>query len=202
MLQNPSLDTPARVRLYEDRDLDAVFEVFDQPKCRLALGRDPWGTSAALKAWFDVLPPATLKVVATLGDAPVGIGILARDAGSRAHVGTLCLFVHDDHHRKGIGAMLLRVLVVSAERFYFLQRLELNVVCDNPVAVKLYERFGFRIDGRQVGSLCYGGAFHDTYTMARLGPGLRRTPGASAAAIENSWAPPRPKAVCGTATSV
>jgi L-phenylalanine/L-methionine N-acetyltransferase len=202
MLQNPSLGTPVRVRVYEDRDLEAVFEIFDQPKCRCALGRDPWGTSVALKAWFDVLPAATLKVVATRGDAPVGIGILAPDAGSRAHVGTLCLFVHDGHHRKGIGAMLLRVLVVSAERFYFLQRLELVVVCDNPVAVKLYEKFGFRIDGRQVGGLCYGGAFRDTYTMSRLGPGLRRTFGANAAAIEISPAPPRPRAVCETLSAV
>lgn len=161
-----------RIRQYEDHDLAAVFEILDQPWCRAGLGRDPFAASAEVKAWFDVLPPRTAKLVAVSGDVPVGIGILAADGGSRGHIGALFLVVHDRFHRMGIGGALLRTLIASAERFYRLERLELVVVCKNDVAIKMYQKFGFRIEGRQVGALRYGGRFHDTYGMALVARGL------------------------------
>ncbi|MGC2787647.1 MAG: GNAT family N-acetyltransferase [Roseiarcus sp.] len=124
------------------------------------------------QAWFDVLPPRTAKLVAVSGDVPVGIGILAPDGGSRAHTGSLFLAVHDRFHRRGIGGALLRTLIASAERFYRLERLGLVVVCKNDVAIKMYQKYGFQIEGRQVGALHYGGRFHDTYGMALVAHGL------------------------------
>ena len=160
------------IRQYEDRDLEAVFEILDQPRCRDGLGRDPFAESAEVKAWFDVLPPRTAKLVAVSGDVPVGIGILAPDGGSRAHTGSLFLAVHDRFHRRGIGGALLRTLIASAERFYRLERLGLVVVCKNDVVIKMYQKYGFQIEGRQVGALHYGGRFHDTYGMALVAHGL------------------------------
>jgi len=72
----------------------------------------------------------------------------------------------------GIGRALLRRLIASAERFYRLERLGLVVVCKNDVAIKMYQKYGFQIEGRQVGALHYGGRFHDTYGMALLAHGL------------------------------
>jgi L-phenylalanine/L-methionine N-acetyltransferase len=165
------LGFPSRIRQYEDDDLEAVFQIFDQPQCRQFLGREPFATSVEVKAWFDVLPPRTIKLAATSVDVPMGIGILIPETGARAHVGGICLFVHDRFHKKGLGGALLSALIASAERFYLLRRLELIVVCDNLNALKLYQKFGFRLEGRHLGALCYGGQFHDTYTMSRLAPG-------------------------------
>lgn len=171
--ENPACVASAvRIRQYEDHDLEAVFEILDQPRCRDGLGRDPFAESAEVKAWFDVLPPRTAKLVAVSGDVPVGIGILAPDGGSRAHTGSLFLAVHDRFHRRGIGGALLRTLIASAERFYRLERLGLVVVCKNDVAIKMYQKYGFQIEGRQVGALHYGGRFHDTYGMALVAHGL------------------------------
>jgi L-phenylalanine/L-methionine N-acetyltransferase len=169
----PALDllaSPIRIRLYEDGDLEAVFQIFDQPECRHFLGREPFATSVEVKAWFDVLPPRTIKLIATSAGVPMGIGILVPETGSRAHVGGICLFVHDRFQRKGFGGALLWSLIASAERFYLLRRLELIVVCDNLNALRLYQKFGFRLEGRHVGALWYGGQFHDTYTMSRFAP--------------------------------
>ena len=165
--RGPDAGDPA----YEDRDLEAVSEILDQPRCRDGLGRDPFAESAEVKAWFDVLPPRTAKLVAVSGDVPVGIGILAPDGGSRAHTGSSFLAVHDRFHRRGIGGALLRTLIASAERFYRLERLGLVVVCKNDVAIKMYQKYGFQIEGRQVGALHYGGRFHDTYGMALAATG-------------------------------
>jgi putative acetyltransferase len=160
--------SPIGIRPYQDRDLEAVFQVFDQAQCRRFLGREPFTTRAEVKAWFDVLPKKTVKLVASQADVPVAIGLLAPDGGSRAHVGVLSLFVHDRVHRLGIGSKLLQFLMASG-RFYHLQRLELSVVCDNEAALKLYHKSGFRIEGRLAGALRYGGRFHDAYVMSLLG---------------------------------
>jgi L-phenylalanine/L-methionine N-acetyltransferase len=166
---------PIGIRQYEDRDLEAVFEILDQPQCRRFLGRDPFTCEAEVKAWFDVLAERTIKFLATTADVPVGIGVLVRDAGSRAHVGSLSLFVHDRFQRLRIGTSLLQVLMASG-RVYRLQRLELNVVCDNEAAVRLYHKSGFRIEGRLAGAFRYDGRFHDAYVMSLLGHELAARP--------------------------
>ena len=111
------------MRQYEDRDLQAVFQIFAQPQCRRFLGREPFTAGAEVKASFDVLPKKTIKLVATAADVPVGIGVLGPEGGARAHVGGLTLFVHDRFRRFGIGTLLLRTLVLSGWRFLGLQRL-------------------------------------------------------------------------------
>jgi L-phenylalanine/L-methionine N-acetyltransferase len=167
--------SPTGIRRYEHRDLEAVFQIFDQPQCRRFLGRDPFTTEAEVKAWFDVLAERTIKLVAIRADIPVGIGVLVRDAGSRAHVGALSLFVHDRFQRLGIGSSLLQFLMASS-RVYRLQRLELSVVCDNEAALRLYLKSGFRIEGRLIGAFRYGGRFHDAYVMSLLGNELAARP--------------------------
>jgi putative acetyltransferase len=173
--------SPIGIRPYQDRDLEAVFQVFDQPQCRRFLGREPFKTEAEVKAWFDILPKKTAKLVATQADVPVAIGLLAPDGGSRAHVGVLSLFVHDRFRRLGIGSKLLQFLLASG-RFYRLLRLELSVVCDNEAALRLYHKSGFQIEGRLAGALRYDGRFHDAYVMSLLGHEL-----AAALDAQSAW---------------
>jgi L-phenylalanine/L-methionine N-acetyltransferase len=159
-----------RIRQYKECDLEAVFQIFDQPLCRRFLGREPFTTEAEIKAWLELMPPRAIRLVGTRAGHPVGIGVLVPEAGSRAHVGGLCVFVHDRFQRLGIGGALLRALIAAAERFHRLQRLELIVVCDNVNALKLYQKFGFGVEGRHANALRYGGQLHDTYMMARFAP--------------------------------
>jgi L-phenylalanine/L-methionine N-acetyltransferase len=174
------------IRHYEDRDLEPVFQIFDQPQCRRFLGREPFATEAEVKAWFDVMPKKTIKLVATAADVSVGVGVLVPDAGSRAHVGVLGLFVHDRFHRLGIGSLLLQVLMASGQRFY-LQRLELSVVCNNEAALRFYLKSGFQIEGRLAGVLRYGGRFH-VLTQC-LCPGMNSSPRGSSMRAANQIEP-------------
>ena len=49
-------------------------------------------------------------------------------------------------------------------------RIELTVFVDNAGAIALYQRFGFRHEGRHVAFAMRQGAYHDVLSMARLHP--------------------------------
>jgi putative acetyltransferase len=55
-----------------------------------------------------------------------------------------------------------------ADNWYNLRRLELEVYTDNAAAIRLYQRFGFVIEGTHHSYAYREGAFVDAYSMARL----------------------------------
>jgi putative acetyltransferase len=88
--------------------------------------------------------------------------------GRRSHAAEVVLSVHDDFHRRGIGAALLASLIDVADNWLNLRRLELTVHVDNEPAVRLYEKFGFVIEGTRRCDAFRDGVFVDSYAMARL----------------------------------
>ena len=62
--------------------------------------------------------------------------------------------VHPEFHRRGIGSALwARFLEIVRADFPSIARIELFVRASNTSAVKLYERIGFKIEGRLVGRI-------------------------------------------------
>lgn len=83
------------------------------------------------------------------------------------HVGTLGIAVHRDFRGQGIGTQLLQAALDWA-RSRNLRRIKLTVFARNEGAIRLYERFGFEIEGRHKGAVCKRGEYIDTLTMAKL----------------------------------
>ena len=86
----------------------------------------------------------------------------------RRHMGQIGMAVRDDWQSKGVGTALLQSAVDLADRWLQLRRLELEVYTDNAAAIRLYEKFGFTIEGTMVDFAFRDGQFVDTYLMARL----------------------------------
>ena len=86
----------------------------------------------------------------------------------RRHVGQIGMAVRDDWHGKGAGTALMGAAVDLADKWLNLMRLELDVYTDNEPAIRLYQKFGFVIEGTLVNYAYRDGQFVDTYTMARL----------------------------------
>jgi RimJ/RimL family protein N-acetyltransferase len=63
------------------------------------------------------------------------------------HVGTIGLMVDQDFRRDGIGKFLLEFVIKNAEKMNF-KIVQLNLFSDNEIALKLYEKEGFKIYGR------------------------------------------------------
>lgn len=107
-------------------------------------------------------------LVAVVGGQIAGSIGLMLNRGRRAHVGAVGMGVSEEHQRQGIGGALMAAVIDLADNWYNLRRLELEVYSDNDVAIRLYKRFGFVIEGTHHSYAYREGAFVDAYSMARL----------------------------------
>jgi ribosomal protein S18 acetylase RimI-like enzyme len=117
-------------------------------------------------AWTEAPPFASFKafvtnnsirrcpqLVAVDGDRVVGwcdITIMQRQATK--HCGVLGMGVLKEYRNKGIGTRLLAAALEKA-RTYGLFRIELEVFEDNVRAIRLYERIGFKIEGKKIAAV-------------------------------------------------
>src|SRR3989442_6572169 len=109
-------------------------------------------------------------LVAVAGDRVVGM--LGLDTfpnkPRRRHVGTIGISVHDEWQGKGIGTALMRAGLDLADNWLNLRRLELEVYADNEAAIRLYEGFGFELEGTVRQHAFCDGHYVDSQMMARL----------------------------------
>jgi putative acetyltransferase len=86
----------------------------------------------------------------------------------RKHAGEIGISVHEDWQGKGVGKELMRAIVDLADNWLNLTRLELEVYADNEAAIRLYERFGFEVEGRLRQHAFRDGQFVDSIMMGRI----------------------------------
>lgn len=86
----------------------------------------------------------------------------------RRHAGAIGISVHADWQGKGLGKELMRAIVDLADNWLNLTRLELEVYADNEAAIRLYERFGFEVEGRLRKHALRDGQFVDAIVMGRI----------------------------------
>lgn len=70
--------------------------------------------------------------------------------------------------RRGVGSRLLGGQLGLADRWLNLSRIELTVYTDNVGAIALYEKFGFRREGRLQRYAFRDGEYADVFAMSRL----------------------------------
>jgi putative acetyltransferase len=113
-------------------------------------------------------PEGRTAIVAVLDGKIVGSADVTRDKGRRNHVGHIGICVHDGFHGRGIGSSLMAALIDTADNWLDLRRLELAVFVDNAPAIRLYQKFGFEVEGTRRAVAFRDGAFVDDHVMARL----------------------------------
>jgi ribosomal protein S18 acetylase RimI-like enzyme len=91
--------------------------------------------------------------------------VLPKPRPTLRHSGVLGIGVVAAHRHRGIGRALLGA-ALQAARSRGLSRIELTVRVDNDVARRLYERFGFVIEGLCRRYTLVDGEYHDSHLMA------------------------------------
>jgi RimJ/RimL family protein N-acetyltransferase len=89
----------------------------------------------------------------------------------RAHSGSVATSVHRSCRGQGVGTALLEHLFRWVDRHPTVSRVELEVLSNNPAALRLYERLGFHTEGRRQAAAIVDGRPVDAILMARLWPG-------------------------------
>jgi RimJ/RimL family protein N-acetyltransferase len=91
--------------------------------------------------------------------------VLPVDRPTRAHNGILGIALLPEARGRGIGSALLRAALDDARRFGF-TRVELSYRSGNARVGRLYERFGFVVEGRQRKAILVDGQYEDLVCMA------------------------------------
>ena len=157
------------IRRLEPSDYEAMQKIFAGPKV-------VWGTLQLPYPYIEVwrnriaeVPNDMFRLVAIVGTEMAGQLDLFTSPNHprRRHAGQIGMSVRDDFQGQGVGSALMRAATDLADNWINLQRLELEVYCDNEPAVGLYKKFGFEIEGTLKGYAFRAGEFVDVYAMAR-----------------------------------
>lgn len=65
----------------------------------------------------------------------------------RKHRAALGISIHPDYRQRGIGNILMEVLIANMKKFAGIKIIELDVMLQNLAAVKMYEKLGFKRAG-------------------------------------------------------
>jgi len=99
----------------------------------------------------------------------IGFAALTVFANPRTrHSARVGMLVHKDFQGMGVGTKLMQALLDIADNWLMLIRVELSVFVDNEAAVKLYEKFGFTIEGTMKKAGIRNGHYVDQHIMARV----------------------------------
>lgn len=113
--------------------------------------------------------PASIMLLAMDKDEIAGIGTIHSGNKIKArHQGELGIVVAKKYQAKGIGTEMIRRLIDFCKGNGITTRIQLDTRCDNEVAVKLYERFGFEIEGRLKNTTLINGEYFDLYVMGLM----------------------------------
>ncbi len=158
------------IRRAEPSDYEAVHKIFSGPKAVRGTLQIPFPSAEMWRKRLAEPPEGLYFLVACVDNEVIGqIGLHTFPSRPRRrHVGEIGMAVRDDWQGKGVGTALMQAAIDLADNWLNLSRLELEVYTDNEPAVKLYQKFGFKIEGTAVQHAFRDGQFIDSYRMARL----------------------------------
>jgi ribosomal protein S18 acetylase RimI-like enzyme len=106
--------------------------------------------------------------IAIDGDKVVGwCDLRNQDFPIFKHTGTVGMGIIKEYRGQGIGEKLLKTTIDAAQKMG-LKRIELNVRETNTVAIALYKKIGFKIEGVLENAIYLDGAYVNNLAMAVL----------------------------------
>jgi len=115
------------------------------------------------------------------GDVIGSCGLHGNKNPRRQHAWGLGISVRDDWQGRGVGSRMMTTLLDLADNWLGALRVELTVYAENAVAIAMYKKFGFVIEGTHRAYALRDGRFVDSLAMARLHPHPPRLPAPQAA---------------------
>ncbi|MGI9295158.1 MAG: GNAT family N-acetyltransferase [Pseudomonadales bacterium] len=161
------------IRHAEPDDHQALHQIYSQPIACAGTLQLPYVSAEVWKKRLsDDSPEGSFHLVACVDEEVVGsIGVFIISYSlRRRHAASFGMGVHDEWQNKGVGTEMMKAAIDLADNWLNIVRLELTVYTDNKPGVKLYEKFGFEIEGTLAKYAYREGEYVDAYSMARIKP--------------------------------
>lgn len=160
------------IRRAEPDDADALHEIFTAAEVYAATLQLPYPSREYWRRRLTENIDSVYNLVGLIEGRIVGmVGVdTFPNRPRRKHAGAIGICVHHDWQGKGVGKALMQAIVDFADNWLNLTRLELEVYADNQSAIRLYERFGFEVEGTLRQHALRDGEFVDSIVMGRLRP--------------------------------
>ena len=167
MVNGRLMSEPA-IRVARLSDAEGLFDLYSQPLC-IQNSTTLFLNLGIFTRWFSAQLSAenVVNLIGVLDGVAVGHVVLMPQQFRLAHVGMLSVFVHDKYHRRGFASNLLTT-ILSEAALINVSRIQLEVFAGNLGAIALYERFGFRHEGRHPKQVQTNTGYLDTLSMGLL----------------------------------
>ncbi|HEY0740960.1 MAG TPA: GNAT family protein [Chryseosolibacter sp.] len=156
-------------RLAQERDLQPVFELYMEPSANAFLTFDPMSIQDFDPTFKSMLADKNLYVSES-AEKVIATYRLIQKAHRQSHILYLGGFTIDKSYKgRGLGFQILEHIKKEAQSRQ-MKRVELTVDTENVIAINLYRKIGFEIEGKLKNNyrLATTGKYYDEYLMALL----------------------------------
>jgi RimJ/RimL family protein N-acetyltransferase len=156
------------LRLRRIDDADSLFRMFSSMSEKvLEWSMAPY-TMDVIERWMNDIPNL-IPLVSEYQGKIIGQAVIHKFPHQRRKgIGDLSVYLHDDFQNVGLGtAMTKRILKLAKKEK--MHRIELSVIAENKIALRLYEKCGFQTEGISKDGF-YGrdGKYHDVINMGLI----------------------------------
>lgn len=157
------------IRRAEPNDAADLMKCYTAPRVVFNTLQLPYRSVESVRQQLARHGEGDFVLVAECMNEVVGsIGLHTVSRARLRHKGELVLMVRDDWQGKGVGTALMEAVLDLADQWLNLVRIELTVYVDNTAAIRLYQKFGFELEGTLRSYSFRNGVYVDVHTMARL----------------------------------
>ena len=162
-------NTAVTIRPPLAEDLEGLHKLLTHPAVARTTMQLPSNEFSRLKERIEPRQPGLHRLVALVENQIVGNIVVWQSSNPRqVHVGHLGMMVAPTYWGMRIGSQLMAAILDISDNWLNLKRVELEVNTDNPIALHLYEKFGFVIEGTKQFHIFGDGRWADSHFMARI----------------------------------
>ncbi|QFU21564.1 GNAT family N-acetyltransferase [Shewanella eurypsychrophilus] len=150
-------------------DIEVIKSIYAQPSCYGGTLQQPFPSLQRWQKRLCDIPENFHSLVAVIDGVVAGqIGMEVMTNPRRKHVANIGMAVDEKFQGLGVGEAMVNAVVDLAHNWLAIRRIELEVYTDNHVAIALYKRNGFIIEGEARDYAFRDGEYVDAFIMANL----------------------------------